>query len=362
MGEPIRIAHVLNRMDSGGIETIVTEYYRHINREQIQFDFYYADDSSIRQKDELQRMGAGTYAIPDYSKPLRFHQALYKAFRTHCYLVVHVHLNSMSVFALFAAWRAGVPVRICHNHSTAHWSEGKVTWLKYFLRPLNLVFANRYYACGNVAAEWMYGKKRISEGKVIVIPNAIDTEKYKYDSHARSQLREELGINSDAFVVGHVGRFKHQKNHRFLLEAFHALLCEKPNAVLLLIGEGRKVEEIRMLAEKMGIAERVIFTGVRQDMDRLYSTMDVFCLPSYYEGMPLVAWEAQCNGLPCIFADTITQEARLNENVEFVSITDTSAWVKAICMAQRSVRPVEARIDIHTCVKKLEELYLAECR
>ena len=362
MQEPIRIAQVLNRMDSGGIEMVAMNYYRHINHEKIQFDFYYADDSSFVQKEEMQRLGAGTYPIPDYSKPVQFHRALYKAFKERSYQIVHVHLNTMSVFALFAAWRAGVPVRICHNHSTAHWSEGKVTLLKYMLRPLNKLFANRYFACGKLAGTWMYGKRIMERGLVTVIPNAIDTENFAFDPAARVELRKELGISEDAFVIGHVGRFKHQKNQRFMLSVFKEVLLEKPHAVLLLIGSGRKLEEIQNLAEQMGIAERVIFAGARKDVDKLYSVMDVFCLPSYYEGMPLVAWEAQSNGLACVFADTITPEAGKQDNVLFLPLDNKEQWAKALCCT-KSRSCEELRIpDIRVCVRELEDIYLSQAR
>lgn len=359
MEEPIRIAQVVNRMDSGGIEMVLMNYYRFMNHKRIQFDFYYADDSSFLQKNEMQKLGAGTYPIPAYSKPLAFHRALHKAFKEKGYQIVHVHLNTMSVFALFAAWRAGVPVRICHNHSTAHWSEGKVTLLKYVLRPLNKLFANRYFACGDIAGQWLYGKRCMDSGKVTVIPNAIETQRFLFDSDARIRLRREFGIDEGAFVVGHVGRFRHQKNHRFMLTVFKELLCVKPNSVLLLIGDGEKQKEIQTLVNQMGIASHVIFAGVRNDVDKLYSAMDVFCLPSYYEGMPLVAWEAQCNGLPCLFSDQITKEALLGKNSLKLQLADRDEWIKAILKARRSDSESFASADISLHCKILESIYLA---
>lgn len=358
MNEPIRIAQVLNRMDSGGIEAIVQDYYRHINHSKVQYDFYYADDSTIPHKEELLSLGAGLYPVPDYSKPVGFHKALFDAFKEKKYPIVHVHLNAMSVFALFAAWRAGVPVRICHNHSTAHWSEGKVTMLKYILRPFNTLFANRYFACGEVAGRWMYGDRRMRNGKVKIIPNAIDTALFAFDADARKQLRQEFGISENAFVVGHVGRFKHQKNHPFLLRMFHDFLVENPEAVLLLIGEGGKMEEIRGMAQALGMEDKVVFAGVRKDVNKVYSAMDVFCLPSYYEGMPLVAWEAQSNGLPCVFANGVTKEAAIKKNAVFASLDNSGEWIRAIQNGVREVEKVTDLIDINKCRKDLEDFYL----
>lgn len=359
MKEPMRIAQVVNRMDSGGIEMVLMNYYRSMPHEAVQFDFYYAQDSSFIQKKEMQAMGAGTYPIPGYAKPLAFHRALYRALKQGNYDIVHVHLSTMSVFALFAAWRAGVPVRICHNHSTAYWSEGKVTLMKTLLRPLNKIFANQYFACGSAAGEWMYGKRCMAKGKVTIIPNAIDTKCFLYDPDARARLRAELGIEEHALVVGHVGRFRHQKNHRFLLSAFREVLSQRQDAVLLLVGDGEKREEIQMLAQQWGIASRVIFAGVRNDADKLYSAMDVFCLPSFYEGMPLVAWEAQSNGLACLLSDRITQEAVLRKNARRLPIDNPAAWAEEIRKSTREESKMLREIDIGEQSRKLERLYLS---
>lgn len=336
MNEPLRVAQVLNHMDSGGIEAVVLNYYRHIDRSKVQFDFYFAADSSLPQRTELERLGAGLYAIPAYSRPVAYHKALYAAFKQRNYKIVHAHLSTMSVFPLLAAWRAGVPVRICHNHSTAHWGEGVKTLLKYILRPFNKIFATDWFACGETAGRWMYGDGAFDSGRVTVLPNAIDTAKFAFDETARIELRKELGIPQDAFVVGHVGRFMYQKNHRFLVEIFAELCRQKPESRLLLIGEGELKEEIRQQARALGLQDKVIFTGARQDVNKLYSTMDVFCLPSFYEGMPVVAWEAQANGLPCVFADTITREAAQTMKPCFLSLhAATVDWTTAFSLVSK---------------------------
>lgn len=317
---PIRVAQILNRMDSGGIEAVVFNYYRQIDRSKVQFDFYFAEGSSLPQRTELEALGAGLYPIPPYSRPIAYHKALYTAFRQQGYKIVHAHLSTMSVFPLFAAWRAGAPVRICHNHSTAHWGEGAKTLLKYILRPFNKLFATDWFACGETAGRWMYGDRAFESGRVTVMPNAIDTAKFAYDPAARTALREELSIPQNAFVVGHVGRFMYQKNHTFLLCAFAELLKARPNSHLLLIGEGELLEETQQQAELLGIRDKIIFTGARQDVNKLYSAMDVFCLPSFYEGMPVVAWEAQANGLACVFSDKVSREAARAKSSFFLSL------------------------------------------
>ena len=358
MNDPIRVAQILNRMDSGGIEAVVLNYYRHIDRDKVQFDFYFAEGSSLPQREELQRLGAGLYPIPVYSHPIAYQKALYTAFMQGGYKIVHAHLSTMSLFPLFAAWRAGVPVRICHNHSTAHWGEGAKTLLKYILRPFNKLFATDWFACGERAGRWMYGGKAFDAGEVTVLPNAIDTAKFAYDAKARIVLREELGIPQDAFVVGHVGRFMYQKNHSFLVKVFAELRKTTPGACLLLIGEGELKEQIRRQVRELGLQDKVFFTGVRQDVNKLYSVMDVFCLPSFYEGMPLVAWEAQVSGLPCVFSDTVTREAAQTPSVSFLSLQAADKdWATAFRQTTE-IRKTMNVPDIYISAEWLKDSYL----
>ena len=355
----LRVAQVLNRMDSGGIEAVVLNYYSHIDRSKVQFDFYFAQGSSLPQRQELEQLGAGLYPIPPYSHPIAYHRALYTAFKQRGYKIVHAHLSTMSVFPLLAAWRAGVPVRICHNHSTAHWGEGVKTLLKYILRPFNKIFATDWFACGETAGRWMYGDKAFSAGRVIVLPNAIDTAKFAFDPAARTALRKELGIPQNAFVVGHVGRFMYQKNHAFLLKIFAELLKTRPDARLLLVGEGELEQQVRRQAAALGIQSEVIFTGARQDVHKLYSAMDVFCLPSRYEGMPVVAWEAQANGLPCLFSENVTPEAAQGPACCFFGIQYGEAqWANRLSITGRHA--VCAIPQSITYAQKLLQFYQAK--
>ena len=365
-GQPVRIAQVLNRMDSGGIEAVVMNYYRHIDHEQIQFDFYFAAGSTFPQREELERLGAGIYPVPAYSHPLAYHKALYSAFREHGYKVVHAHLSTMSVFALFAAWRAGVPVRICHNHSTAHWGEGKKTLLKYLLRPFNKLFATDWFACGEKAGRWMYGDRAFEKGKVHVMPNAIDTEKFAFDPAVRVQLRQELGIPLEAFVVGHVGRFTYAKNHEFLVQVFASLKQQCPDAKLLLVGEGELEQQIRDKVAELGLQRDVIFTGARSDVAKLYSAMDVFCLPSRYEGFGLVALEAQANGLPCCLSAKVPPEAVLNPQegdhqlcgTQRLELNEPGKWCEELLSSRRRSFVLNMQgYDINEQSQQLERFY-----
>lgn len=361
MAEPIRVAQVLNRMDSGGVESVVMNYYRHMDREKVQFDFYLAEGSSFPQREELEQLGAGIFLIPSYSRPLKYHQVLYKAFKEHRYRIVHAHLSTMSVFPLFAAWRAGVPMRICHNHTTAYWGEGFKTLLKYILRPFNKIFATDYFACGETAGRWMFGDRCFDSGKVTVMPNAIDTERFGFDQEVRTALRNELEIPQDAFVVGHVGRFTYAKNHAFLLEVFREVSKARPDAKLLLAGEGELQDDIKSRAEKLGIEENVVFTGVRANANQLYNIMDAFCLPSLYEGLGMAAWEAQANGLPVLLSDKVPREAALSESCRHLPLEAGAAAWAAVLLEGRRMKAADVP-NIRESAKWLEEVYTSRSK
>lgn len=337
--EPIRVAQIIGKMAAGGVEAVVYNYYRAINHSAVQFDFFVDDDSSAEFPRQLLDMGARVYPIPPYRKPLAYLSALIRSFRQNHYQIVHAHVNTMNVFPLFAAWWAKVPVRICHNHSTADWGEKKKTLLKYLLRPFAKVFATEYFACGEKAGRWMYGNHSFESGKVHVMTNAIDTGKFSFDLAARRRLREELSIGQDVFVVGHVGRFTYAKNHEFLLRIFQAVLLQCEDARLLLVGEGERMEYIRTEAQKLGLADKVCFTGSRADVNELYSVMDVFCLPSFYEGFGVVALESQANGLKCVLSDRVPSEADVTGTSAFLPLSaQPQKWAQELLAQQGSPR------------------------
>ena len=354
----IRVAQILNRMDNGGIEAVVLNYYRHIDRKRIQFDFFFDEGSSLPYRDEMTELGAELFPLPPYTHQAAYQKKLEKALRAGQYDIAHVHMNTMSVFALAAAKRVGIPVRICHNHSTADQREGKRTLLKMLLRPWNRLPATDWFACGKQAGEWMYGKKAVEEGKVFILPNAIETERFAYDAEARKAVREEFKIPEKVLVVGHIGRFMTQKNHEGLLRIFQRLRQEKPEAILLLVGEGELEKDIRELVKEMRMEDRVVFAGVKKDIQRIYSAMDVFCLPSLYEGFPVVLLEAQANGLPVVCSDHVSQEVCLTDLIRRVPLEKEELWTEAMLTAKREHATLPEEYDIRNAAKQLMEKYM----
>ncbi|QAA21576.1 glycosyltransferase family 1 protein [Sporolactobacillus terrae] len=368
--EPIRVLHILGSLQRGGTESVVFNNYRAIDRSKVQFDIAIDDSSMCGIPKSITDLGCKVYRIPPYTRLPKYIFAIRRICKQGNYKIIHSHMNAVSVFSLCAAWLAGVPVRIAHSHTTAGKGKGEFirNTLKYLLRPFSRVFANRYFACSEYAARWLFGNRVVDKGRVFVLNNAINTEKFAYDQHVRDEQRRNLGLD-DKFVVGHVGRFSPQKNHFFLLEAFNALYKVRNDAVLLLIGglgsAGGGIEEaLRKRIDELGISDQVIFLGAREDISELYQAMDVFTLPSLYEGLGMACIEAQCSGLPCVLSDRVPKTARINKNVKFLPLEESCEnWAKALAKSKGerkdySKRVAEAGYDIDAVTKELEAAYI----
>lgn len=223
--EPIRVAQIMGKLWAGGVEMVVFNYYRAIDKSKIQFDFYYDADSTVEPPQDLIDMGARFYKIPPYQKLPQYIRELKKHLKENQYLIVHSHLNTLSVFPLFVAWMCRVPVRVAHNHSVPSGKELKRDALKYFLRIFGRVFPTDYFACSEKAGRWMFGNRNYDAGKVVVIKNATDFERFRVGEEIIEKLKKQLGLN-DKFVIGHIGRFTFAKNHEFLLDVFKKIWGE----------------------------------------------------------------------------------------------------------------------------------------
>ncbi len=368
---PIRVLHIIGNLRKGGVESVVFNYFRAADKSRVMFDFAVDESSPCGVPDDITALGGKVYKIPPITELKSYVSALKKICKSEKYKIVHSHMNTLSVFPLFAAWRAGVPVRIAHSHSTAGLGQDfKRDLLKYILRPFSKVFPTHYFACSAYAGQWLFGKGALRKGKVAIFKNAIATKRFRYDPAMRERVREGSGI-SDRFVIGHIGRFSPQKNHRFLLDIFDAVCRRRDDAVLCLLGglglpEEKLEWEIRAEAARRGLSERVQFLGIREDVSGFYQAFDVFVLPSLYEGLPLVAIEAQASGLPCVLSDRVTKEAKILQNVCFVPIrSGADAWADVLCEEHGEARGdhtgelAEAGYEITLAVEQLTLQYEA---
>lgn len=324
---PIRVAQIVGKMMGGGVEAVVMNYYRHINRSRVQFDFLVDADSTLVPREEIESLGGRVFEIPPYQHVFAYQRELQRLFKQEDWRIVHSHINALSVFPLCAAKKAGVPVRIAHSHSTS----GKGEFVKNALKGVLKTQANRYpthrFACSRYAGEWLFGGGNDFD----VIYNAIDLDRFTFDIEARAQTRADLDLADNQFVIGHVGRFMAQKNHGFLIDVFEQVAKRRDDAVLLLVGSGEAEDSVKASVAERGLMDRVKFLGQRNDVNRLYSAFDAFVLPSLYEGLCLVGVEAQVAGLPCFFSDAITREVDVSGESKFLTIDDLSPWVDELC-------------------------------
>ena len=331
MKEPIRVLQIIGIVAGGGVEAVIMNYYEHIDRTKVQFDFIVHNDNKIDITQKVEAMGGKVYKVtPYYKNPIAFMHGIYKVIRDHHYRIVHSNMNTLSAFSLFTAWVAGAPVRILHNHSTSSPGETKRNIMKFMLRPFARLFANHYLACSRLAGEWMYGRKMMDSGKVTIVNNAIDLKKYAFNPQKRKILRKELGL-ADEFVIGHVGRFMFQKNHEFLIDVFAEAYKKNPHMALLLVGDGPLRPAMEEKVRKLGLTGHVKFLGLRNNVQDFYHVMDLFILPSHYEGLPVVGVEAQANGLLCLFSTKVTKETRLTHSAQFLDLeAGASMWAEGI--------------------------------
>lgn len=328
MAEPIRVCEFVGNMNGGGVEAVVMNYYRHVDRSKVQFDFVVTESSTIVPREEMESLGARVFTVPAYTNLPAFQKASYDLFKAHSeWRIVHAHMNVLNVFPLGQAARAGVPVRISHSHSTAGRGETMKNAAKAILRTQADRYPTHRFACSRFAGEWLFGKGAPFE----VVYNAIDLDRFSFNAAARIQVRADLGLVGGQYAIGHVGRFMPQKNHRFLLETFEKVAARRPNAVLLCVGSGETKDHAESWVRERGLEGKVKFLGQCNDVNDLYQAFDAFALPSLYEGLGLVGVEAQVAGLPCVLSDRITREVDVTGTCEFLPIDDPEIWADALC-------------------------------
>ena len=289
----------------------ILNYCKHVEMGKFEFHFIFWKNSLYTFEKEIAELGGKTIKADIIELP--------SIFKSEKYDIVHSHINTLNCFVMFFAWLAGIKVRISHSHSTWGKCELLKNLVKCSLKPFSGIFTTHLFACSEYAGRWLFGS-----AKFTVFRNAIDLQKFTFNQNIRNEVRQKLGINEDTFVIGHIGRFEAQKNHKFLIKVFNEVQKIKQNSVLLLIGEGSLKGKIEKIAN-----DGVKFLGTSNEVQRLYNAMDAFVLPSLYEGLPVVGIEAQANGLPCYFSDTITKEAEVTDLAEFLPL-NVLEWVSCL--------------------------------
>lgn len=293
-------------VNPGGVESVIMNYYRHMNKQKIQFDFL-CNCPHIAYEDEIKALGGKIFKITSRKENYwRFKTELKKFMKENAskYDMLWVNLCSLvNIDYLVYAKKYGIKKRIIHCHNSSN-DAGLMKGIIHMINKKRIgCLATDFWSCSEEAAPWFFSKKIIRSDKFRIIPNAIDVKKFEPNIGIRNSLRKELGLE-DMIVIGHVGRFHFQKNHIFLIEIFEELYKRNSNYRLLLVGQGELETNIREKVISKGLSEKVIFCGVRTDVEKLYQAMDLFILPSIFEGLGVVALEAQACLLPCLLSDT----------------------------------------------------------
>lgn len=338
MSKPFRVLQINSgSVNFGGVSSFLYNIYTHIDREKVQFDFLSPDKTTYEiHQSEITKMGGRIYEFGIkgniLSRKLKLYSKLKNFLMENNYRIVHINSGNFffNLFVSAAVKKAGVPVRIIHSHNAGD-TCGTLKRITFrILKPVMEKNATDFFACSKLAAEYMFTEKTVKSGKVTVIPNGIDTSKFSYNETIRTEMRRKLRLE-DKFVVGNVARFMPQKNHRFLIKVFEKVVKIQKNAVLLLIGQGELMGEIKALVHAKGLDKNVIFLGQRNDVEKLYQAMDVFVLTSFHEGFGIVTIEAQTSGLHCVVSDNIPEEANVNKKMVRLPLTASSRkWAEEI--------------------------------
>ena len=357
----IRVLHMIASLDVGGSQTMMMNIYRNIDRDRLQFDFIIDHPGETWFAPEIERMGGRVYTLAGFhgTNAGEIRRDWNNFFYTHPeYRVLHSHSRSYASLYLPVAKKHGLKT-IIHSHSTNSGSGVQGAVKAVLQLPLRSQ-ADILMACSRGSGEWLYGKRACESARFVLLPNGIDTSRFSLTADVREKYRRELGIEG-RLVIGNVGRFRDVKNHTFLLDVFQKVHEREPNAVLLLVGVGPLQQAMAEKAVALGVAEKVIMTGNRDDVPELLNAMDVFAFPSLWEGLPMTVVEAQAAGLPCVLSDTITREVDVSPLVEYLPLGDPELWADALCRrrprmdASKAIRA--AGFDIRDSARKLTELY-----
>ena len=363
--EILRIGIILGKWYGGGVEAVMMNYYRNIDKKKIQFDFICDNDSTDIPYKEIESLGGRVILCPPYQKLTKYIKELKRIFKENNYKIVHSNINALSVFPLYAAKSAGVPIRIAHSHSTSNKKEWKRNIVKKILRPFSKKYATHYFACTEHAGRWLFGNKTFEQGKVTIINNGINLDNYLFNEKVRIEKRKECNFKDDNLVIGHIGRFMKQKNHEFIIELFNELYKKNKKYKLILIGQGPLQDEIKHKVKDLNIEESVKFLGQKTDANKYYQAMDLFLFPSLYEGLGMVMIEAQCAGLPCVASTEVPENAKVSDKATFVELNQPiEVWIDKIENLINQDRKIDiqrikaAGYDIITEAKKLEQKYI----
>lgn len=345
--------------NKGGKETYIINIFNALDKAKYNIDFVVYDDN-VPYEEYLKGQGANVYhLIPRHKSLFQHRRAIDDLFKNNSYDVVWAHKTTLSACEiLMLAKKNRVPVRIVHSHS----SENMGSKFTYVMHNLNKIFLNNwsnvYLACSENSAKWFYGSR-----KATIMTNGIELEKFKFNQSVRDKIRKQLNLK-DYFVVGHIGRFSPEKNHKKLIDIFKEIKKLNPNVKLILCGDGEMRHEIEVQIERLRLKNDVMLLGIIDNVNEILQAVDVVIMPSLFEGQPFALLEAQAAGLKCVVSDTVSKESDVIRWNEFIPLNKSNIeWAEIICNLDYNYdRSAGYRImkkagfDIRSCVKKLNQL------
>lgn len=375
--EPVHVLHVVGNMGIGGIETLIMNIYRNIDRTKVQFDFLIHNPTEGEYADEIKRMGGKIYQMPVlrdkphtyYWRYFEYKRALKKFFRVHSEIrIVHGHMtNTASIYMPIAKKYGNVNCCIAHSHQSIA-TKGFSGVVTNILQRNLWKTATDLFSCSEKASHWIYPENVIRRNEVKIIHNGIDIEKYRYSIERFKEERIKLGIDESTLVLGNVSRFNSVKNHSFMIDILEECIRFNSNTVLMLVGDGVLLDSIKKKVKQNGLEKNVYFMGLRSDVADIIQSFDVFILPSISEGLPVCAIEAQAAGLPIVASTGVTSETDITGNVTFLSLDHPSSeWAKKVIDINSSYKRIDtteqvrkAGYDIKQTAQWLQDFYLSK--
>ncbi len=372
MKKQARVLHAVGAMDAGGIETLLMSLYRSIDKSVVQFDFLYYTERACLFDAEILDLGGKIFRVANPKKrPCAARRCFGEIIQNGGYQIVHQHVTSVPYIVPFGvACSLSVGKRVIHVHNAnvhmdSFKSRALSNWGIMQVRGVGCSRSTNRLACSSAAAEWA-GFNRPGVGWEY-LPNGIDVQRFRFDERDRAEVRGEFGIGAGALVIGTVGRLVYQKNHTLLVDAFSEVVASRPDAVLMLVGDGPLRADIELRAKRLGVSDRLVVSGQRADASRFYSAMDCFVFPSLFEGLGIALVEAQANGLPCVVSDGVPREALIGGRASVCGLSEPpSIWAERILRMMSRGRSADsykevaaAGFDVKSVAGRLEELYLS---
>lgn len=357
----IKVLHVVSALDNGGVEKMLKDYQESINKKEFTFDFIIHDPNKGSLESFFIMNGSKIFrVVPKKRSFLKNFQQIKAVINENEYDIIHCHQNLSSFVPLYIGFLKRIRVRIAHSHVFIDKQKKLNKIIEWPQKKIIKLLATEYFAASKEAGEWLFGKEN---KKIYIMNNAINISDFKYNENARSSIREQYSLGNQV-VLGHVGRFVHEKNHEFLITILKEIKLMKENVKLLLIGNGETEDQIKEQILEYNLSEDVVIVSETNEVSKFYSAMDLFLFPSKYEGFGRVLLEAQTSGLKCIANDTISRETNISDNVTYISTKyNKEDWIEEIIekinqkVDRRKLQLEISRYEIENATIDLERKY-----